>query len=298
MFNSPLITNLIYVFGVGINIVLLRYFSLHIHPANNNGVRFTIGGILLLLLVWWKYRHHLKTLAQTPKFQFYVSLLGIMMATNMFFYLKGVALTSAVTASIFGILAMPFAIIIAAIFFIDERNRIKNKAFWLGSGLAIVGSLCFVGYGKQLHLGDNFVVGGLFLFTSIVIQGTQSLIIKAITNKLNAFTISAFTSFIAGILSLTFSVQTGNIAELSQFSSLFIISLIFVGIFAITTGMVLGFHVVQTQGITTYQILQLLLPISTAIISYFALDEQLSFVQFIAGIVVILGAAIALRLFK
>ena len=298
MFNNPLIINLIYVFGVGTNIVLYRYFSLHVHPLNNNGVRFVAGGILLLLWVWWKYRCHLRTLLKTPKFQLYIGLLGIMMTINMFLFLKGVALTSAVTASIFGILSMPFSILIAALFFMDERQRVKNKAFWIGSFLAIAGSLCFVGYGKVINAGDNFVIGGLFLFTAIIIQSTQSLIIKAINNKLNAFTISAFTSFSAGVLSLLFSQQSGNIAELSDLSAFFVISLILFGVFSIMTGMVVSFQIVQSQGITTYQILQLLLPISTAIIGYFTLGEQLSSVQFISGIVVILGAAIALQLFR
>lgn len=296
--NNPLLFNLTYIIGVGLNIVILRYFSLHIEALNNNGIRFTVGGILLLGWSWLSYQHFLRKLTRTPKLMLYVLSLGMMMATNMYFYLKGVALTSAVTASIFGILAMPFAVIIAAFFFLDERRRIQNAHFWVGSLLAIVGSLVFVSYGKTFGTGENLWLGGVFLFLSIVIQGTQSLIIKAINHQLNAITISAFTSFSAGIFSLFLSHQTGTLAEISSLSAFFLTSLVLMGIFAIVAGMVLGFHIIQTQGIITYQILQLLLPLSTAIIGYFALNETLSSVQLGAGIIVIVGASLALKLLK
>ncbi len=70
------------------------------------------------------------------------------------------------------------------------------------------------------------------------------------------------------------------------------------GIYAIMIGMVLTFHIIQTQGLITYQVLELLMPVSTAIIAYILLDERISIVQMGFACIVILGSSIALKLVK
>lgn len=60
--------------------------------------------------------------------------------------------------------------------------------------------------------------------------------------------------------------------------------------------MVLTFHVIQQQGIITYQVLELLMPISTAFIAYLLLGETISPMQFVFAGIVIVGASMALGL--
>lgn len=119
--------NLLYIFGIGLNIVLLRFLSLHFDPLNNNGVRFLIGGLTLLVFIFWRFRTSLSQLIKTPKLIAISLFVGLMMSANMYFWLKGVKITNAVTASIFGVLAMPFGVIIAAIFFKMKENALKAK---------------------------------------------------------------------------------------------------------------------------------------------------------------------------
>lgn len=63
---------------------MLRYFSLHIEPLNNNGVRFTVGA-LVLVFVGRKYHHEFVSVIKTPKLLGFAVLVGIMMCANMFF---------------------------------------------------------------------------------------------------------------------------------------------------------------------------------------------------------------------
>ena len=296
MLKNPLILNLLYVLAIGLNIVFLRYFSLHIDALNNNGVRFTVGGLVLFGLIWFKHRYDFRKLIETPKLALIGVLMGVMMCGNMYFWLKGVALTNAVTASVSGVLAMPFGIAVAGIFFQDERQRLKNKTFWFGSLLTILGALGFVWYGKQIEVGEYFLLGSFFLLLSILIRNVQNLMVKFVNNQINVFTLSFLTSFTAGILSLLFSQQSGKLSELSQISTFLLVSLILVGIYAIGAGMVLTFHVIQQQGIITYQVLELLMPISTAFIAYLLLGETISPMQFVFAGIVIVGASMALGL--
>ncbi|AUI65307.1 MULTISPECIES: DMT family transporter [Glaesserella] len=296
MWKNPLILNFLYVFAIGLNIVLLRYFSLHFDALNNNGVRFTVGGLVLLGLVWLKYRYDLRKLIAQPKLALIGVVMGIMMCANMYFWLKGVALTNAVTASVSGVLAMPFGILVAAIFFQDERQKLKNKTFWIGSFLTISGALGFVWYGKTIEVGDYFLVGSFFLLLSILIRNVQNLLVKFINHQINVATLSFLTSLTAGLLSLLLSQQSGKLSELSLISTFLLISLILVGIYAIGAGMVLTFHIIQQQGIVTYQVLELLMPISTAFIAYLLLGEKIALAQLLFAVVVMIGASMALGL--
>ncbi|MGX3020263.1 DMT family transporter [Ursidibacter sp. B-7004-1] len=298
MLKNPLVINFIYVFAIGLNIVLLRYFSLQVDPLNNNGIRFSVGGILLLVFVWLKYRADFAKLTADPKLIIIGLSMGIMMCGNMYFWLKGAALTNAVTASISGVLAMPFGILIAGIIFQDERQKLKNGYFWIGSLLTIAGALGFVWYGKQIEIGDYFLLGSGYLLLSILIRNTQNLLVKFVKQQINVATLSCMTSLTAGFSSLIFSHQTGQLSQLSHISPVLLISLALVGIYAIAVGMVLTFHIIQKQGIITYQVLELLLPISTAFVAYLLLGETISIEQLFFASVVIIGAGMALGLIK
>lgn len=295
---NALTINLFYIFAIGINIVLLRYFSLQLDPLNNNAVRFLSGAVVLLIWVLIRYRQSLINLIKTPKLFATALFVGVMMCGNMYFYLKGVAATNAVTASIFGVIAMPFGVLITALFFQDERPKTRSKIFWIGCLLTILGCLGFIWYGKSLEIGDAFLMGAFFLLLSIVIRNIQNLVVKFTNNKLNVITLSCITSFSTAIISLLMSVQTDKISEIQHISSSFLLSLMLFGVYAIGVGMILAFHIIQKQGIITFQILELLLPISTAIIAYLFLGETLSMPQLLFATMVIFGASVALGITK
>lgn len=289
--------NLLYVFGIGLNIVLLRYLSLHIDPLNNNGVRFLAGSAVLLLFTALKYRIALRQLLRQPKNLLMALAVGVMLAANMYFWLKGTKLTNAVTASLFGVLAMPFGVLVAALFYRDEREQIRYRRFWLGSGLTIIGSLGFVWQGQALTLGESFAMGALFLFLSITIRNVQHLLVKAAkSGSMLAF--SCFTSLAASLSSLGLSAQQSSLEALHHAPLWLLGLLLAAGIYAVFVAMVLAFQIIQVQGLVTYQVLELIIPITTAICAYFLLNEAMNLMQLAFALVVIFGASWALGVFS
>lgn len=293
--NNDYFIRIFYIILMGFGFPIMRFMSIHFETINNNAVRFLAGGFLFILICIFKFRDEFKKIKKEPILILKLLLLGCFMTGNMYFFMNGLKNTSALAGSIFGILAMPLAIIMAAIFFKDERDRVKEKNFYIGSILAVVGSLLFVIYGNKAGRSSDFLKGALFLGTAIFIQSVQNLVVKNIAKKLHAIVISASTATLSGIIYLTIAIQSGKIVQLSEVSQGLLIGLALAGVYGMLTGMLMAFYIVQKQGVVIFNILQLVIPLSTAIVGYFTLGEKINFLQGIGAIVVVLGCIFALK---
>ncbi|PJG82708.1 DMT family transporter [Caviibacterium pharyngocola] len=298
--NSLIVYNFAYIMLLGAGFPILRYMSLHFDVNNNNAVRFLSGAGVLLLIGMLRFRNQYGILFTDYRLAVRVLLLGVLMTLNMYFFMQGLAYTNAVTGSLFAILAMPLAIGLAAIFYPDERQKTKNSAFYFGSAIALCGSLYFVWQNVRTDslVGAAFGLGALFLFIAISLQSIQSLLIKGLNNRVNAIVLSSLTALSAGIFNLLISLSTQKLAQLETVSSELLLGLVFAGIYGIITGMLMSFHIVQRQGIVTYNLLQLCVPFTAAVFAYLWLDERLNYTQAISGTVVVMGCLYALGLLK
>lgn len=292
--NNDYFIRIFYIILMGFGFPIMRFMSIHFETINNNAVRFLAGGFLFILICIFKFRDEFKKIKEEPILILKL-LLGCFMTGNMYFFMNGLKNTSALAGSIFGILAMPLAIIMAAIFFKDERDRVKQKNFYIGSILAVIGSLLFVIYGNKAGGSSDFLKGALFLGTAIFIQSVQNLVVKNVAKKLHAIVISASTATLSGIIYLTIAIQSGKIVQLSEVSQGLLIGLALAGVYGMLTGMLMAFYIVQKQGVVVFNILQLVIPLSTAIVGYFTLGEKINFIQGIGAIIVVLGCIFALK---
>lgn len=284
-----------YVLLMGFGFPIMRYMSVHFETLNNNAVRFISGGLLFVFICILKYRNELVKLLKDPSIIFYLVLLALFMTGNMYFFINGIKYTSALAGSVFGIMSMPLAVFMAAIFFRDERERIKNKNFYIGSILSLVGSFIFVIYGNNPSGSDNFIMGSIFLGIAIIIQSIQNLFVKKISKTLNAIVISASTAMLSGLFYLFLASNTGVVYQLYDVSSWLLLGLILAGIYGMLTGMLFAFYIVQKQGVVVFNIIQLTVPLSTALIGYFTLGETISIYQGFGSVIVIVGCILSLR---
>lgn len=111
---------------MGFGFPLMRYMSIHFDTINNNVVRFLSGGILFILIYLLKFRDDSKKIFNSPSLILKLLILSCLNKWKYVFFYKGIKKISALTGSIFGILAMPLAMIMTSIFYEDEREKIEN----------------------------------------------------------------------------------------------------------------------------------------------------------------------------
>lgn len=147
----------------------------------------------------------------------------------------------------------------------------------------------------MLEVDSNFTLGALFLISAIFIQSIQNLIVKNISKDINSIVISAVTATMTGIIYLLIAINTGRTCQLYETSIEMVIGLVFAGTYGMLTGMMMAFYIVQKQGVVIFNSIQLIVPLSTAIVGYFTLDEKIALLQCLGAIIVIFGCVIALK---
>lgn len=287
--------SVLYIILMGFGLPIMRFLSLHFDTINNNAVRFLSGGFVFILICVFKFRGEFAKIKREPILLLKLLLLGVIMTGNMYFYMNGLRHTSALTGSIFSILAMPLAVVMAAVFYRDERGRLKQVNFYIGSILAVIGSLVFVVYGNQNGESSDFLKGALFLGIAILIQSIQNLVVKNVGKTLHSIVISASTATLSGIIYLSIAIQSGKILELSEVGVGLLAGLSLAGVYGMLTGMLMAFYIVQKQGVVVFNILQLIVPLSTAVVGYFTLGETINLIQGAGAVIVILGCVFALK---
>lgn len=284
-----------YVIAIGIGFPILRYASIHFDTLNNNAVRFLSGGILFLLIIMLKHQSEIRKIFNDPILAIKLFVIGLLMTANMYFFMNGMQLTTALTGSVFCILALPVTTIMASIFYLDERRKATNTRFISGCCLAIAGSLIFIFNTHQGGSSENFMLGSLFWTIAITISAIQNLLVKNIANKIHTVVICASTAIIAGLINLFIAMYSGKIQQLADTSTSLIIFLILAGMYGMLTGMLMAFHIIKRNGVITFNMLQIMVPLSTAVVAYLALGEKITLIQAVGAAIVVIGCAHSLK---
>ena len=271
---------------------LLRYTSLLFSPITNNGVRFISGSIFLFIIALFRYKSKLlEFFPKERKIQLLLLCTACLMSINMVFFIKGLSLSSAFTGSMFTTFGIPVTALVSMFYFPDEREKSFNVFFFTGMFICVLGSLVFINRGGSDPQAN---AGTFYLFISVCSQVVLNNLIKHIAHQLPVLIIGLFNSFLTGISLLILAFLTGSIKELATADTHSIVVLIFAGVYGIFVGMMIGFSVIKKNGITTFNIMQLLTPITTAMVSYIIMKETITPPQFLGGMIILVGAYICI----
>lgn len=292
----------VYVLLMGLNYPIVRYISLYFDGSTNNAFRFATGGLILLAITTAsaKYRRQYWYLWQRKQYLFRLLALCVFNTLGATLFVLGLKNTSAVTASLFGIIGMPVTILIVALFFVDERKKALRFKFFLGSTIAILASIVFVlaGNGNSDAQG-NFILGVIFFTVNIFVGACSSLFIKGIAGRIHPFVVTCITNiFSSSAFAITKFIDykiTGQAADLAAAQWWHLVGVSLIGLIATFLG-ILYVQIIKTQGVIIYNILQLIIPLATAVISFYILGESINLLQILSALFVIAGCVIAVLL--
>lgn len=132
---------------------------------------------------------------------FFGALFGV--AINMLLFIKGLAFTTPIHASVI-MITTPIIVLVLSAFYLKERiTTLKIIGVVLGFSGALVLSL----YGKGNLDGDNILLGNLFIFINAVSYSIYIIIIKKLTEKYHPFTFIRWLFLFGLILVLPFGFK-------------------------------------------------------------------------------------------
>ena len=276
----PMIAVLIW----SLNITVTRYVAEFISPISISFYRWLIAFVLMspfVLLSVWKYRTEIRQHA----WQF--ALLG---ACGMVFY-QGLAYSAAhyTTATNMGIINAftPIFTIFISIFILKEM---PTRYAVIGGILSFLGLLYVMSQGNLqslMHLAGHW--GDLLMILAVFLYAFYGVFLKKWQIKIPLLT----SLYVQIAFALLFHLPFVFVLGLDVINSQNVGSVLYAGVFPSIVAPLVWMMAVQYIGPNRTSIFMNVMPIGTALIAYFWLNEAWTIYHTIGGVIILLGIALA-----
>jgi len=271
-----LITSLLW----GGNFVVAKTLVAHASPLTLTTVRWLIAVIVLVPLVWWKEKK------LVPPKQAIVPLMLMGVTGVAFFNIFQFLALERTTSTNAGLISTMNTISIALFSFVLLKEKITK---WQLSAmiLSLFGVVLVLSKGDwQLLLDFQFNTGDLWMLAAVCVWGLYSVCSKWAMQT----TSPLMATFYAGIFGVLMLLPfTSTDFTFTNVNTSFILSMLYTGIISIVVCMVFWNIGVQKLGATTSGIFLNFNPIFTALLAYLFIGENMSWLQGIGGLIVIVG---------
>lgn len=250
----------------GVSYVWSKKVFLVLNPAETVFLRLIISVPVLLLIIWitnsWQIikRKHFPLFIASSIF-------------NPFLYFIGESyglqhISPTISAVI--IATIPVFTPVVAWFLLKERLRPVHIT---GLIISVIGVLLIMN-GNQNSSSEFSLVGFLFLFGAVASAVIQGVMLRKLTFEYNPLMIIFVQNFIGIFLFLPLALLTGNhVLNIALIPGNIWIYLILLGIFASSLAFVFYTRTVQAFGLSRASLYTNLIPVFTAIFSFFILNE-------------------------
>ncbi|WP_446937019.1 DMT family transporter [Lysinibacillus fusiformis] len=271
-----LVTSLLW----GGNFVVAKTLVAHASPMTLTTVRWLIAVIVLVPLVWWKE----KKLVPPKKAIVPLLLMGVtgVALFNIFQFLA----LERTTSTNAGLISTMNTISIALFSFVLLKEKITK---WQLSAmvLSLFGVVLVLSKGDwQLLLDFQLNTGDLWMLAAVCVWGLYSVCSKWAMQTASPLMATLYAGVFGVLLLLPF---TSADFTFTNVNTSFILSMLYTGIISTVVCMVFWNIGVQKLGATTSGIFLNFNPIFTALLAYLFIGENMSWLQGIGGLIVIMG---------
>ncbi|WP_249660525.1 DMT family transporter [Lysinibacillus fusiformis] len=271
-----LVTSLLW----GGNFVVAKTLVAHASPMTLTTVRWFIAVIVLVPLVWWKEKK------LVPPKQAIVPLLLMGVTGVALFNIFQFLALERTTSTNAGLISTMNTISIALFSFILLKEKITK---WQLSAmvLSLFGVVLVLSKGDwQLLLDVQLNTGDLWMLAAVCVWGLYSVCSKWAMQTASPLMATLYAGIFGVLLLLPF---TSTDFTFTNVNTSFILSMLYTGIISTVVCMVFWNIGVQKLGATTSGIFLNFNPIFTALLAYLFIGENMSWLQGIGGLIVIMG---------
>ncbi|MED4886635.1 DMT family transporter [Lysinibacillus sp. FSL R7-0073] len=271
-----LVTSLLW----GGNFVVAKTLVAHASPMTLTMVRWLIAIIVLVPLVWWKEKK------LVPPKQAIVPLLLMGVTGVAFFNIFQFLALERTTSTNAGLISTMNTISIALFSFVLLKEKITK---WQLSAmvLSLFGVVLVLSKGDlQLLLDFQLNTGDLWMLAAVCVWGLYSVCSKWAMQTTSPLMATLYAGIFGVLLLLPFTTTDFTFTNVN---TSFILSMLYTGIISTVVCMVFWNIGVQKLGATTSGIFLNFNPIFTALLAYLFIGENMSWLQGIGGLIVIMG---------
>ena len=271
-----LVTSLLW----GGNFVVAKTLVAHASPMTLTLVRWLIAVIVLLPFVWWKEKKLVPANAALVPL-FLMGITGVALF-NIFQFLA----LERTTSTNAGLISTMNTMSIALFSFAFLKEKINGLQL-LAMVLSLIGVVLVLSKGDwQLLWHFQLNTGDLWMVAAVCVWGLYSVCSKWAMQTTSPLMATLYAGLFGVLILVPFTITDFTFSEID---SSFILSLLYTGVISTVVCMVFWNIGVQQLGATTSGIFLNFNPIFTALLAFLFVGEQLSWLQGIGGIIVILG---------
>jgi len=276
----------------GISSTLNKIALENVHPTIIAGMIYFIGGIFLFAIHFSPLSKKILTLFESPEIEpkittkdfrilAFVILCGSVVAPLLL--LNGLNQTTAINTSLLLNAESLFTALIAFVF-LSERGTKKE---YLGIAMLLVGVVFVTTNGEfqKLTLTEN-IAGNLLIVGACLFWGIDNNLSRFLSKKRDIILITGLKCFIGGLALLAIAFVIGVPFSIPLISTPYLLS---VGAFSIAFSILLFLFALRKIGSMRTGVIYSLSSLFGAVLAFLILRESFSFIQLLAGAIMLLG---------
>ncbi|RAS73099.1 EamA family transporter [Priestia endophytica] len=251
-------------------------------------LRFIVASLILVPLLLWKEKRFPRIERSVFGILFLQALTGVFLFN--IFMLYGLKFTTAVEAGIITS-TLPAVIGVIAVLFLKEK---LSRTKVIGIVLAVIGvslmSILSGGGGNVSSLfGNSLIVGSVLTEALFITLGKAISQGKAISHKVTPLTISTIMSVFGLILFLPFSIYEGMSFSFSTVDMVDWMNILYFGVVVTVLAFLLMYQGLTKVSASSAGVLTSILPLSTVLISFLILKEEI-LISHLLGMLFVIAA--------
>jgi len=283
----------------GVPPVFIHFFARYLDADTQNLWRYLSALVFLYPYGWWTGQRLWP--ADRRAWQRLAIAAGILASYQVCFTLS-LYYAMPVLISLLIQLELIVAIALSCLFFHDERRVARSPWFMFGASAALAGAVGMVVFSREFVLAEahraawnNFTLAVALVVGAAALWGTYSVAVKWCIELAPPSTAFTAIATVASVVFLILSATRGHVGAVAAAPPRVLLMVFLSGVACIGVAQILYVRAIQRLGVGICNTVILTSPIVAAVTSRLVFDERLTALQTASALVLLAGAASAIR---